>query len=41
MAKQKKTITLRRDSRNGQFVSKETVKRRPNTTVTERRKIRR
>jgi|GEM_PF-6952843 len=41
MSKKRKTITLRRDAKNGQFVSKETVKRRPSTTVTERRRAKR
>jgi hypothetical protein len=39
MAEKKKTQTVVRDSRNGQFVKKEEAKKRPATTETE--KIRR
>ncbi len=33
----KKTITIHRDAKNGQFVTEKTVERRPATTVTETR----
>lgn len=33
----KKTIKVHRDARNGQFVTPDTVKKRPGSTVTETR----